>query len=157
MYAFAAIAVLIAIRLTGSESLVVSGRRYQVTVARVLDGDTFETSGGQRVRLLGVDSPEIQHGEKLGQPFGQEAKIWLDTMCGGKQVRLHEGAAPLDRYGRTLAWVYLKDGRLINQEILSTGHARLLERFGLPLELEEQLRKAEADAQLAKMGLWDLK
>ena len=154
MYALATITVLIAIRLSVPELDLSSGRRYRVTVARVFDGDTFETATGQRVRLLGIDSPEVQHGDKPGDDYGEEARRWLDLVCNGKKVTLQEGVEPIDRYGRTLAWVYLENGRLLNADILATGHAKLMARFGLPLELEERLRKAQADARLAKVGLW---
>lgn len=157
MCALAAIAVLIAIRLSVPDWKLSSGRRYRVSVVKVFDGDTFETATGQRIRLLGVDSPEVQHGDKPGQEHGEEARVWLDSTCQGKTVTVQEGAEPIDRYGRTLAWVYLEDGRLLNEDILATGHAKLMARFGLPLELEERLRKAQADARLAKVGLWALR
>ena len=59
-----------------------------------------------------------------------------------------------DRYQRTLAWVYTRDGEFINERLLSEGHAKLLADYGLPLDLEPRLRAAESEARIEKRGLW---
>ena len=69
-------------------------------------------------------------------------------------VTLHLGVEATDRYGRTLAWVYTRNGVLINQLALSTGQAKLLDRFGLPLDLEPDLRRSAATARVQRLGLW---
>ncbi|MEQ9406630.1 MAG: thermonuclease family protein [Fuerstiella sp.] len=125
----------------------------EAVVAIVFDGDTFDTDRGERVRLLGIDAPEVAHHGKPGEPYGAESGEWLRQQLLGRTVRLQIGVEPTDRYGRTLAWVY-HDGRLVNQELLATGNARLLSRFGLPPDLEPALRQAEATARLKKIGLW---
>lgn len=126
----------------------------QVNVAYVLDGDTFEASDGERVRLLGIDAPEIAHHDTPGEPYGQEAKAALQKLIGGESVLLQFGQEETDRYGRTLAWVYNQNGRLVNLQLLQSGHAKLLASFGLPLQLEPQLREAEANARIQGRGLW---
>jgi micrococcal nuclease len=129
-------------------------RKKSVTVAWVLDGDTFETEGGERVRLLGMDAPEVAHHDQQEEPYGDESTTWLRQQIGGRTVTLHLGVEETDRYGRTLAWVYTANGTLINQLALSTGQAKLLDRFGLPLDLEPALRKAAATARIQRVGLW---
>ncbi|MCR9201878.1 MAG: thermonuclease family protein [Planctomycetaceae bacterium] len=130
------------------------GRRYSVRVRRVFDGDTFETVTGQRVRLLGIDAPEVAHGPKPAEPYSQESTEWLQQLIDGSIVTIEEGVVATDRYGRTLAWVYLTDGRLISELALATGNARLLSRFGLPLELEKRFRQAQASARQQCLGMW---
>jgi len=155
--AFAVIAALVLYRYTVSTPEERDGtprRQKSVTVAYVVDGDTFRTATGERVRLLGIDAPEVAHHDQQEEPFGDESTAWLRQQISGRVVTLHMGAEETDRYGRTLAWVYLADGTLINQLSLLTGQARLLDRFGLPLDLEPRLRKAAASARVERIGLW---
>jgi micrococcal nuclease len=79
----------------------------QRTVTRVIDGDTLVLDGGERVRLIGVDTPETVHPNKPVERFGKEASGFTRKMAEGKQVRLEYDAetAGHDRYGRTLAYV----------------------------------------------------
>ncbi len=155
--AFAVIAALLLYRFfvyTPGESVGKQRREKSVTVGYVLDGDTFETDTGERVRLLGIDAPEVAHHDQVEEPYGDESTAWLRRQIDGQTVTLHLGVEATDRYGRTLAWVYTRNGVLINQLALSTGQAKLLDRFGLPLDLEPGLRKAAAQARLQRIGLW---
>ena len=155
MTAVGIVAVLLYFRVTANEdTLPRTGRRYSVLVARVYDGDTFETSTGQRVRLLGIDAPEVAHQDSPGEPYGDESGAWLTAQVLRQTVTLEEGVEPIDRYGRTLAWVYQKDGTLVNERALEAGQAKLLGRFGLPQHLEPQLRRAESEAKSQRLGLW---
>ncbi|MEZ6125035.1 MAG: thermonuclease family protein [Planctomycetaceae bacterium] len=129
-----------------------SGR--SVLVSRVLDGDTLETSAGERIRLLGINAPEVAHHDQQGEPYGAEATDWLQERLQGKRVVLVTEEREFDMYGRTLAWVYDGQGKLINEELLETGNARLLPDFGLPAGLEVQLYQAEARASVARLGIW---
>ncbi len=76
-------------------------------VERVIDGDTLVLEGGERVRLIGVDTPETVHPQKPVEYFGKEASKFTRGMVEGKRVRLEydEGTGRNDRYGRTLAYV----------------------------------------------------
>jgi micrococcal nuclease len=129
-------------------------REKSVAVAWVLDGGTFETAAGERVRLLGIDAPEVAHHDQQEEPYGDESTEWLRQQIGGQTVTLHLGVEETDRYGRTLAWIYTADGTLINRLALSTGQAKLLDRFGLPLDLEPGLRESAATARMQRIGLW---
>lgn len=86
------------------------------TVVRVIDGDTVELSGGDRLRLLGIDAPE--HGE----PYYDSAKIYLTQAVMGKQVRVEFGSRRRDGYGRLLGYIYM-DTVLVNAEMLRHGYA----------------------------------
>jgi len=71
-----------------------------------------------------------------------------------QHVELRYGPDRLDRYGRTLAWIFLPTGELINKELLAEGQARLVTRFGLPGDLSAELHQATAEAQVQHKGIW---
>ncbi|MEP3478231.1 MAG: thermonuclease family protein [Fuerstiella sp.] len=127
-----------------------------VVVGRILDGDTFDTSDGERIRLLGIDAPEVAHHGSKAQPFGNESRDWLRARLSNQSVKLTFEHRQQDHYGRTLAWVWLNN-KLINQASLQTGHSKLLAKYGLPLDLEEGLRNAAAEARVQQLGLWKRK
>jgi micrococcal nuclease len=79
------------------------------TVTRVIDGDTIVLDGGERVRLIGVDTPETVHPQKPVEYFGKEASAFTRRTVEGKRVRLEyePGPSRTDRYSGTLAYVYL--------------------------------------------------
>lgn len=154
--AFALFGVLIAFRVATTDPDPPHGtsEAERVTVARVLDGDTFDCTDGRRVRLLGVDAPELSHQGSTPEHFADESTEWLRSRIEGQSVTLKFGPERTDRYRRTLAWIYDTENRLINRDLLAAGSAKLLPDFGLPLELEPELRSAEAEARIARRGLW---
>ncbi len=128
--------------------------RSKVFVQQVIDGDTFILDDGRHVRMLGINAPEAGFGDKIPQPFSAEATNWLRTQIEGREVLLRIDYPKIDRYGRTLAWVFEPDGTLVNQQMLLAGRVKLLADFGLPADLEPTLRQAESEARLRKVGLW---
>jgi len=128
--------------------------RTDVLVTHVIDGDTFELDDGTRVRMLGIDAPEAGFGDKIPQPFSAEATEWLKDRIEGHEVALRIDYPKTDRYGRTLAWVFEPNGTLVNELMLREGRVKLLADFGLPADLEPNLRKAEAEARIRKVGIW---
>lgn len=129
-------------------------REETVIVSRVVDGDTADLADGRRVRLLGIDAPEAGYGDQLPERFAAESTAWLKDQIEGQPVRLRVGAEETDRYGRTLAWITDSGGRLINQSSLEAGMSKLLDAFGLPPELEPDLRQAESRARVQRLGVW---
>lgn len=129
-------------------------RSTTVRVARVIDGDTVRADDGRRIRLLGIDAPEIGYDGEPSEPGAEAAREWLDQRIGGSSIELRLGPEEFDRYGRTLAWIYLPGGELINQELLRAGHARLLTRYGLPADLSAELHQAAAEARVRQLGIW---
>lgn len=125
-----------------------------VRVTRVIDGDTVEVEDGRRIRLLGIDAPEIGYDGVPSDAGAESSREWLRQRIGGASVQLRFGPEQLDRYGRTLAWIYLPGGELINRELLQAGQARLLTRFGLPADLSTELHQAVAEARIRKLGIW---
>src|SRR5439155_26557732 len=97
-------------------------RRQLRTVVRVVDGDTIVLDGDEKVRLIGVDTPETVHPRKPVERFGHDASAFTRRLLQGERVALGFDQQRTDRYGRTLAYVYLTDGRLANEEIIRQGY-----------------------------------
>jgi micrococcal nuclease len=121
-------------------------------VRQVIDGDTITVSGVGVVRLVGVDAPEKTGGYRQSEPFGDAATAFMKRLLEGQIVTLEFDGARKDQYNRTLAYVFLPDGRLANIEIIRAGLAETYRRF-------EYTRKpaffaAERDAREAKRGMW---
>lgn len=119
---------------------------------RVIDGDTIVIEGNEKVRLIGVDTPETVHPKKPVQYFGKEASAFTKKMVEGKQVRLEYDWQRKDKYGRTLAYVYLEDGTFLNLEIIKQGYGFAYIKY--PFKFLEEFRQAEKEARENKRGLW---
>jgi micrococcal nuclease len=133
---------------------IASSETETVVVRRVIDGDTIQLSDGTRVRLLGINSPELAQQDREAEAGALEAFKWLQSEIEGRSITLRYGPERRDSYGRTLAWIYDSDGTLINLQLLTEGHARLVTRFGLPDDLRTDLHQAAARARAAQRGIW---
>lgn len=121
-------------------------------VARVLDGDTLVLATGERVRLIGINAPEIAGLRRLvPQPFGPEAAAFARRLAEGRRVRLEFDRERRDTYGRTLAYVFVGDLDL-NAEMIREGYAVAYRRF--PHRRYDEFLALEAEAQRARRGLW---
>lgn len=123
-------------------------------VARAVDGDTLELTDGRKVRLLGVDTPELHHARKPVQAFATAARTFTSNAITGKTVRLlFEKWKPIDKYGRLLAYVYREpDGFFLNRELLAAGFAHTEVRW--PFAHMDEFRQAEREARENSRGLW---
>jgi micrococcal nuclease len=125
------------------------------TVERVVDGDTLKLSDGRRVRLIGIDTPETVDPRRPVECLGAEASAHTSELLPpGTAVRLEYDVEHLDRYERTLAYVYrLDDGLFVNLDLLTEGYA---EQFTVPPNVAraEELSRAVATARNAGKGLW---
>jgi micrococcal nuclease len=127
-------------------------RSDPVLVRSVLDGDTLSVVGVGTVRLLGIDAPEVSHGLDSAEPFGREAKERLASLVLNRWVRLEMEGARLDVYNRHLAYVVTEDGQCINAILVRDGLARVSARE--PIGRLVEFRRAEAEAQAARRGMW---
>ena len=94
------------------------------TVEKVIDGDTVVLSGGEHVRLLGIDAPELHPGRPgragpFPEPGAAEARDALRALVAGQTLRVERHGR--DRYGRTLARLFLADGTDVSEELLRRG------------------------------------
>ena len=121
-------------------------------IAKVIDGDTLVLEGGERIRLIGVDTPETVHPEKPVEYFGKEASSFTRRMAEGKPVRLEFDQQKKDKYGRSLAYVYLEDGTFLNAEIIKQGYGFAYVYF--PFTKMEEFKNYQATAEKQGTGLW---
>jgi len=126
-----------------------------VRLVKVTDGDTIRIlhrGRKERIRLIGIDSPEVQWYGGSGECFGVEAARYAEHRLRGRVVRLEFGADPRDRYGRLLAFVYL-DNELFNLTMVRLGYATA-DPVAPNTRLAPLFARAEARARAAGEGLW---
>jgi micrococcal nuclease len=119
----------------------------------VNDGDTMVLANGSRVRFIGINAPEIDHENRQSEPYGYQARSFTQTGVSFQKIRLEFDQQRRDRYGRLLAYVFLPDGSLLNEQLLQTGLAFFLYRKP-NLRYEKRLLKAQQNAMRARRGLW---
>ncbi len=125
----------------------------RVFVRKVIDGDTVILENGTRVRYLGINAPEIPHKDSPGEPFGWAATRRNRQLVQGKWVRMVPAGDRIDRFGRTLALVYLPDGRMVNEILVREGLAYFC-FFGSRPPHADILLAAQRAAIRHKVGLW---
>ena len=117
-------------------------------VERIVDGDTFTCRDRRRVRLIGIDTPELAQGES-----GRQAHAALTRLLPpGSPVRLEHDVSPRDRYGRELAHVWA-GSRLVNETLVLEGWAML---YTVPpnVKYAGRLERAQKKARAGGAGLW---
>ena len=126
-------------------------------VVRVVDGDTIRValpSGEERVRYIGIDTPESV---KPGSPvecFAKRASAFNERLVAGERVRLVRDVEERDRYGRLLAYVYReRDGLFVNAELVRRGYATVA-TFPPNVAHERDFRRLAERARLSGRGLW---
>jgi len=127
-------------------------RSDPVLVRAVIDGDTIDVATYGRVRLLGIDAPELGRGFDTAAPFAADARARLASLVLHRWVRLERDAVTRDAYDRHLAYVIREDGVFVNAALVRDGLARVSARVAL-VRLGE-LQRAEAEAQAFRRGMW---
>lgn len=130
------------------------GRSY---VSRVIDGDTIvvEINGvSEKVRLIGVDTPETVDPRKPVQCFGKEASEFVKSLLENKAVRLEADASQGDRdkYSRLLRYVY-QGVTLVNEKIIEEGYGHEY-TYRTPYQYQKEFKTAERSARESQKGLW---
>jgi micrococcal nuclease len=125
--------------------------RTQATITHISDGDTVTLSGLGKVRLIGVDTPEVYGGAEC---YGAEASAFTKrVLAPGTRVTYAIGTEAHDRYGRSLAYVWLRDGRMFNELLADRGYAVQL-TIPPNVEYADRFRAAVRRAREASRGLW---
>jgi micrococcal nuclease len=125
-------------------------------VTRVVDGDTFHVLRKGRdvtIRLIGIDTPEVGWYGGEAECFGARAGFFLRELLEDERVRLEFDLERIDPYDRTLAYVYLHDGRMVNTLLVRRGFAEVT-IFEPNDRYEARLRGVERDARAEGAGLW---
>lgn len=148
------IAVATSILLLVSSAHAATPRTLVAMVERVSHGDTITAVTSNqtklRIRILGIDAPEIPHGKKPGRPFGEDARDYLTRLIGCRTIRV-ETYGP-DRYKRILAVVFLAPTS-VNVEMVELGLAELY-RSAPCKACCRDLRVAEVQAKQDRVGMW---
>jgi len=130
--------------------------RMETAVTRVVDGDTFEIKSGEKVRMIGVDTPETVKPNHPVERYGKEASAYTKQLLTGQTVTLHFDIEPRDKYGRLLAYVYLPDGTFVNEKLLREGYGRVL-TIPPNVKYADRFVQAEREARGRERGLWGTK
>jgi len=133
------------------------GAGEEARVVKVVDGDTIHVLVDgrlEKLRYIGVDTPETKHPTKGVQCYGPAASAFNERLVGGERVRIERDVEQRDRYGRLLAYVYReRDGLFVNAELARLGYAQ-------PLTIAPDVRHSERfvalarEARQAGRGLW---
>jgi micrococcal nuclease len=145
------------------------GKSYNyedILVKRVVDGDTIQLESGERLRLIGIDTPEMHESSKLYRDsrktnqdagtikkLGRKSFEFTKSLIEGKRVRLEFDLEKHDKYGRLLAYVYLKDGVFVNAEIVKLGFASLM-TIPPNVKYADLFKKLFQEARENNRGLW---
>lgn len=140
-----------------SKATTASAGTYKVI--KVDDGDTVvvDWNGQNRtIRLIGMDTPEIKDPRKPVQCFGKEASAQGHKLLENQQIRIETDASvgEVDKYGRTLGYVFLTDGSLYNQTMIAEGYAHEYTYNKQKYKYQAQFKAAELAAKTAERGLW---
>lgn len=150
-----ALVILVALLCGAAPAVARSSAPAEGAVVRVVDGDTIHVRLGDRlekVRYIGVNTPEIRHPSRGEEPGGRAAHAVNRRLVAGKRVRLELDVQARDRYGRLLAYVWV-GGTMINAELVRLGYAQVMT---VPPNVRHQALfvKLQRDAREAGRGLW---
>ncbi len=134
-----------------------TGAYYEVT--KVIDGDTFHLNmdgTDEKVRLIGINTPETVDPREEVQCFGKEASNLMKDIAQGKLVRLeYDDSQNLrDAYGRLLAYAYLEDGQMLNRKMIAEGYAYEY-TYLTPYKYQSEFRDLQNLARTSGRGLWN--
>ena len=125
---------------------------YNFKVVYIYDGDTVKLSNGEKVRYIGIDTPEMNYNNPPAEYFAQEAKEYNAKLVLGKKVKLEFDVVKRDKYGRLLACVYI-DGKHISQEMIEHGYAKVL-MIPPNLKFADYFLTLQNLAKEEKRGIW---
>lgn len=127
--------------------------RYKFNVRHVIDGDTLVLKDGEKVRLIGINTPEVESRYTRAEAGGDAAREWLRQKLRTPQIWLEYDAEQRDKYERLLAHVFLESGEHLNASLLEQGLA-MLTLMPPNLRYSQQLIAAQTRAEKAGRGLW---
>jgi len=131
--------------------------KQYMSITKFVDGDTFWVDDGSKkglkIRLIGVNTPETIDPRKPVEFYGKEASNYVKHLLADKKVRLEYDIDKIDRYGRTLAYVFLKDGTSLNADLIEKGYGRVM-TVPPNVKYSEKFIELERKARENNIGLW---
>lgn len=143
---FLTVLILVIIILTGCN------QQEEVYIERVIDGDTIKTAAGDSIRLIGVDTPEIDWENNDSEFYAQKARLFTEKMLLNKNIALEYDSEKEDHYGRILAYVFY-EGENFNEILIEKGYASLM-IVEPNSKYELDFKKAAAEARSQNLGVW---
>jgi endonuclease YncB( thermonuclease family) len=147
-------------KVLGTTKVTVNTEKQTGTIVkRVVDGDTIELSSGEKVRLIGINTPETHHPTRGVECFGKEAEAYTRQLLEGHQVRLEKDVSETDRYGRLLRVVYLVPEStlaaelFVNKHLVEEGYA-LVDTYPPDVKYKDIFLEAQRIAREQGKGLW---
>jgi len=133
-------------------------RKEYFSVVRVVDGDTVDVlidDKTERLRLIGIDTPETLDPRKPVQCFGKEASDRAKSLLSGAKVSLEQDSSQgeRDKYGRLLVYVFLEDGTNFNKYMIAEGYAHEY-TYRVPYKYQTEFKTTQTEARNSEKGLW---
>lgn len=131
----------------------------KTTVTKVIDGDTIIIESGERVRYIGVDTPETVHPKKSVQCYGKAASNKNKALVEGKTIYLERDVSDKDHYDRLLRFIYLPNPNspseviFVNEYLIEQGYGMVI-TYPPDVKYHDRFVLAQRTAQKEKRGLW---
>ncbi len=126
-------------------------------VIKVVDGDTYKINyegKEQKVRLIGVDTPESVHPDKeKNTKYGKQASNYVKQLIENQYITLEFDVSKTDKYGRLLAYVYLEDGEMLNEKLIKEGYAQVA-TYPPNVKYVDTFKSLQEEARKNKVGFW---
>jgi len=129
----------------------------KIFVSRVIDGDTIELNTGEKLRYIGIDTPEVNYG-KSSECFALEAKEFNKKLIEKKEIELEKDITNKDKFGRLLRYVYVENESttsaiFVNEHLVRQGYA-IVSTYPPDIKYIEDLLSAQREARENNRGLW---
>lgn len=134
-----------------------SSTPQDLSVVKVIDGDTVILSNGKTLRYIGINTPETKDPRKGVECFGQEASNKNKELIKGKHVRLEKDVSETDKYGRLLRYVYVESAGteiFVNDYLVRQGYAYAT-AYPPDIKHQAQFKQGEQEAKAQQKGLWN--
>ncbi len=129
--------------------------KYLVT--KVVDGDTYKINyegKEQKVRLIGIDTPESVHPNKeKNTNYGKQASNYVKQLIENQYITLEFDISKTDKYGRLLAYVYLENGEMLNEKLIKEGYAKVA-TYPPNVKYVDDFKSLQEEARKNKEGFW---
>lgn len=137
-----------------SQSQEIEGK-YLIT--EVVDGDTYKIKYNgkeEKVRLIGVDTPESVHPDKTkNTEYGKIASNYVKELIENKYISLEFDVSQRDKYGRLLAYIYLENGEMLNEKLIKEGYAQVA-TYAPNVKYVDTFKNLQEEARKNKVGFW---
>jgi endonuclease YncB( thermonuclease family) len=138
---------------SGAQTYQEAQHKSLFSIKSIFDGDTVQLKDGRKIRLVGINTPEVAHRNNPAQEGGEAAKKWLTKLLIGKKVRLEFAEQKQDKYKRYLAHLFTEEGLHINLELVRLGFASV-NIFPPNIAYVDELVGASDTAEKKKLGIW---